>query len=43
MSVLATFSEQELADGLEEMHRKHSGLSELRYLDRFAFILGRRA
>jgi ubiquinone/menaquinone biosynthesis C-methylase UbiE len=43
MSVLATFSEQELADGLEEMRLKHSGLAELRYLDRFAFILGRRA
>lgn len=42
MSVLATFSDSELADGLEEMRRKHSGLTQLRYLDRFAFILGRR-
>lgn len=43
MSVLATFSEEELAAGLEEMRRKHSGRTELRYTDRFAFILGRRA
>jgi ubiquinone/menaquinone biosynthesis C-methylase UbiE len=43
MSVLATFSEDELADGLEEMRRKHSGLKELRYVDRSAFVLGRRA
>lgn len=42
MSVLATFSDTELADGLEEMRRKHSGHTELRYLDRFAFILGTR-
>jgi hypothetical protein len=42
MSVLATFTEQELADGLEEMRHKHSGRTELRYADRFAFILGRR-
>ncbi|MBO0806077.1 MAG: class I SAM-dependent methyltransferase [Nocardiopsaceae bacterium] len=42
MSVLATFSDAELADGLEEMRRKHSGQAELRYTDRSAFILGRR-
>jgi ubiquinone/menaquinone biosynthesis C-methylase UbiE len=41
MSVLTTFSEAELAAGLEEMRRKHSGLRELRYVDRFAFVLGR--
>lgn len=43
MSVLTTFTDQELADGLEEMRRKHSGQDELRYVDRFAFILGHRA
>lgn len=43
MSVLATFSDEELAAGLEEMRRKHSAATELRYTDRFAFILGRRA
>jgi ubiquinone/menaquinone biosynthesis C-methylase UbiE len=42
MSVLATFSDAELAGGLEEMRRRHSGHTELRYVDRFAFILGRR-
>jgi SAM-dependent methyltransferase len=42
MSVLTTFSDEELAAGLEEMRRKHSGLQELRYKDRFAFVLGRK-
>lgn len=42
MSVLTTFTDEELADGLEEMRRKQEGLRELRYFDRFGFILGRK-
>ncbi len=31
-----------MPDELEAMRRRHSGRTELRYVDRFAFILGRR-
>lgn len=39
MSVLSTFSDAELAAGLEEMRRRHPG-PELAFVDRFAFIRG---
>lgn len=42
MSVLTTFTDEELADGLEEMRHKQEGLKELRYVDRFGFVLGRK-
>jgi SAM-dependent methyltransferase len=42
MSVLTTFTDEELADGLEEMRRKQEGLAEIRYWDRFGFVLGRK-
>lgn len=42
MSVLSTFTDAELAVGAEEMRYRHPEKT-LRYVDRFAFILGRRA
>ncbi|MPZ60859.1 MAG: methyltransferase domain-containing protein [Propionibacteriales bacterium] len=39
MSVLSTFTDEELADGLDEMRRRHPQ-EHLEFADRFAFILG---
>jgi ubiquinone/menaquinone biosynthesis C-methylase UbiE len=39
MSVLSTFDDDELAAGLDEMRRRHPD-PELRFVDRFAFVLG---
>ncbi|WP_260190943.1 class I SAM-dependent methyltransferase [Actinophytocola gossypii] len=41
MSVLSTFDDEELAAGLDEM-RSRNPAGELRFPDRFAFVLGRR-
>lgn len=41
MSVLSTFSEEELRAGLEEMRAKHAP-GQLTFRDRFAFVLGTR-
>jgi ubiquinone/menaquinone biosynthesis C-methylase UbiE len=40
MSVLSTFSDDELAAGIEEIRARHPE-EELTYTDRFAFIMGR--
>ncbi|GDY32227.1 class I SAM-dependent methyltransferase [Gandjariella thermophila] len=42
MSVLDTFSDAELAAGLEQMRRDHRGEQQLTFNDRFVFLLGRR-
>jgi ubiquinone/menaquinone biosynthesis C-methylase UbiE len=42
MSVLSTFSEAELAAGLDEMRHRHPG-PELEFADRFAFVRGVKA
>jgi ubiquinone/menaquinone biosynthesis C-methylase UbiE len=39
MSVLSSFTDAELADGVAEIRRRHAP-GELRFADRFAFVLG---
>jgi SAM-dependent methyltransferase len=42
MSVLSSFSDEEIASGLDEIAARYQQ-PELRFADRFAFVLGRRA
>jgi SAM-dependent methyltransferase len=43
MSLLSTFSDAEISDGIDEIEQRYADQDVLRFVDRFEFIIGRRS